>query len=90
MKEEVYISVCWHDTLKYLHRYVNDRIFNIIEEAGLDKLDAIKILKVSPYLIRLAEEDHISKTHIRQIHTNERVIRKDYKGPNHDRWVTFS
>tara|TARA_R110002110_G_scaffold180639_2_gene386745 strand:+ start:429 stop:698 length:270 start_codon:yes stop_codon:yes gene_type:complete len=89
MKEEIYISVCWYDTLRYLGRYVNNRIMEIIEEEGLNKLDAIKILKVSPYLIKLAEEDHISKTHNR--HTiNESVIRKDHKGPNHDRWVTFS
>ena len=89
MKEEIYIRVCWYDTLRYLGRYVNNKIMNIIEEHEFDKLDTIKILKVSPYLIRLAEEDHISKTSIKH-EINERVIRKDHKGPNHDAWVTFS
>ena len=89
MKEEIYISVCWYDTLKYLRRYVSDRIFNIIEEEGLNKLDAIKILKVSPYLIKLAEEDHTTKQYP---HLEEfgRSTKKDHKGPNHDMWVTFS
>ena len=101
MKEETYISVCWYDTLRYLGRYVNNRIMKIIEEEGFDKLDTLKILKVSPYLIKLAEEDHIGMEY--KVHTyldapnghkdrelNERLIRKDYKGPNHDMWVTFS
>ena len=91
MKEETYISVCWYDTLRYLGRYVNNRIMKIIEEEGFDKLDTLKILKVSPHLIKLAEEDHISTTHkVHNTAINEKVIRKDHKGPNHDMWVTFS
>ena len=90
MKEEIYISVCWYDTLKCLRRYIDSRTMKAITENGFNKEDTIKILKVSTYLIKLAEEEHISKSQYRHTIIKENVIRKDHKGPNHDRWVTFS
>ena len=79
MKKENNIFVCWSDTLIHLSRYVDSRTMKVIVETGFDKEDTIKILKVSRYSIKLAEEDHISN-------------RNDYDTvlTNVGEWVTFS
>lgn len=88
MKEENNIFVGWYDTLRYLSRYVDSRIMKVIEEEGFNKLDAIKVLKVSPYIIKLAEADYI--TTIQKTDTTiERGMKRDHKGPNHGMWMTY-